>query len=234
MCTRRMPWRAAARATWTGATALVVQFVSAASGASDPASLVAVWTIASGRVASISAFHCGRAGYVGWHPLDAVDRRGRGTICPGDHMPPSDCALTDVASQESSRAGNEELHGRESDTLRIGLIPVDRAAAAHRRDRRTRPRFLAVNSPRIRYEPFVGQHRGRRTRIASSAHSAVAAFQSLGRARAIRPHRRACMPIPRSRRGLAIGLAVTTAAVAITTITLNGANASQPGAASSH
>jgi putative cell wall-binding protein len=41
------------------------------------------------------------------------------------------------------------------------------------------------------------------------------------------------MPIPRSRRGLAIGLAVTTAAIAITTVTLNGANASQPGAANS-
>lgn len=41
------------------------------------------------------------------------------------------------------------------------------------------------------------------------------------------------MPIPRSRRGLAIGLAVTTAAIAITTVTLSGANASQPGAAGS-
>jgi putative cell wall-binding protein len=41
------------------------------------------------------------------------------------------------------------------------------------------------------------------------------------------------MRIPRSRRGLAIGLAVTTAAIAITTVTLSGANASQPGAAGS-
>ena len=41
------------------------------------------------------------------------------------------------------------------------------------------------------------------------------------------------MPITRSRRGLAIGLAVTTAAIAITTVTLNGAYASHPGAANS-
>jgi hypothetical protein len=41
------------------------------------------------------------------------------------------------------------------------------------------------------------------------------------------------MPIPRIRRGLAIGLAVTTAAIAITTVTVSGANASQPGAAAS-
>ncbi len=41
------------------------------------------------------------------------------------------------------------------------------------------------------------------------------------------------MRIPRSRRGLAIGLAVTTAAIAIATVTLNGAYASHPGAAGS-
>jgi putative cell wall-binding protein len=41
------------------------------------------------------------------------------------------------------------------------------------------------------------------------------------------------MHIPRGRRGLAIGLAVTTAAIAITTVTLSGANASLPGAAGS-
>jgi putative cell wall-binding protein len=41
------------------------------------------------------------------------------------------------------------------------------------------------------------------------------------------------MPISRSRRGLAIGVAVTTAAIAITTVTLNGASASQSGAANS-